>query len=94
MNIEKCNELHEEIQKGLLAIEILTNRLMNLAAIENKFLSLVEQLRKQEIKCAGILFNIEAAEKRIDDKTKNLNYFFQFRFKWIERLIMKHKTYW
>lgn len=94
MNKDKLNELEMDLKEGLLAIEILTNRLINLAAIENKFLTLVEQLRNQEVKCAGILFNIEAAEKRVDDKVKSLNYFFNFRFKWMERFIMKHRTYW
>lgn len=94
MSNNKLNELQQELQDALIAIEILTNRLMNLAVIENKFLSMVGQLRNQEIKCAGILFNIEAAEKRVDDKTKDINHFFHFRFKWMEYFIMKHKTYW
>lgn len=94
MDRDKLNELGEELRDALQAIEILTNRLVNLAVIENKFLSLVEKLRYQETKCAGILCNIVAAEKRVDDKTSDLKYFFKFRFKWIERLIMKHKIFW
>lgn len=90
MKDEKINESQKELKDALQAIEILTTRLMNLAGIENKFLELVKELRNQEIKCAGILFNIQEAEKRVDNKTSDLKFFFNFRFKWIERLIMKH----
>lgn len=90
MNRDNAEELQQELKDALQAIEILTNRLMNLAAIENKFIAIVEELRHQEIKCAGILFNVEAAEKRVEDKVKNISHYFKFRFKWIERFIIKH----
>jgi vacuolar-type H+-ATPase subunit D/Vma8 len=94
--MKKANleELKQELNDALEAIEILTNRLINLAVIENKFLSLSEKLRNQEIKCGSILFNIEAAEARVNDKVRDINHFFRFRFKWMERFIMKHRTYW
>jgi hypothetical protein len=93
MTTDKFDKLEQELKEALHAIEILTNRLISLAVIENKFLSLVEELRNQELKCSGILFNIEAAEKRVEDKTKYLKLFFSFRYKWIERFIMKRDTY-
>jgi hypothetical protein len=77
----------KELQEGLEAINILTERLINLAVIENKFLRKVEELEFKLAECSmirsalidnrerGLAINLECKKMMLTIKSSRLGRF-------------------
>ncbi len=94
MHEEQLIELQKELKEALQAIDILTNRLMDLAVVENKFLQQTESLRHMEIICAGIAANVAKTEERINANLSESRDYFNFRYKWMKKLFIKNNLWW
>jgi len=88
MNTERLEKMEFDLKDALKAVEILTEKLIDIAVIENKFMEQTKKLILIETKCAGILANVnEIAQRMFEDRLI-------FRFAWMEKLFFKKPVCW
>ena len=90
MNKEELDCMKNEYEIGLKAIETVTEKLINLAVVENKFIEQVESIKLLNVKFEGIYFRTQFAEEKINNLLEKINKPPQFFiFKWMDKLFIK-----
>lgn len=79
-----------KLQEGLQAIEVLTDKLINLAVVENKFLEMTQRLESEVRKCEILHSAMVRAEANIETHYAQNMHYFQFRYRWMEKLFCKY----
>ncbi len=76
----------EDFKEGIEAIRLISERLINLAVIENNFLMLTEELKEKVRDCEFYMAWFDHKQKIIEEEYKAK---FSMRYKWLEKLFFK-----
>jgi len=85
----RMDNLEGKLNSGLVAIDTLTDKLINLAVIENEFLKKIKEITQIEVQCRIHLMNMVEFDKKYSEIRGRQQNYFQFRYKWMERFFIK-----
>lgn len=87
--MKRIEELEAKLQEGLQAIDILTEKLINLAVIENKFLKQTEELKLLDAKITGHVYSMRQLNEVMTANVNASKAYCKVRFKWLEKLFFE-----